>query len=329
MDPPDHELHRRILAPAFSATRMNSYMPLINRVIERRLTRWSGRAEIDAYEEARIIAFDLAVRAFLGLQPGPEVELGRAVYLFGAGGRAGAYTALLRRLIAVRRTQPHQDALGLLAQASDDRGQPLSDDQLLAHAEILLVAGYETTASLAAWAIYLLAAHPHYAQLLQVEIDPIAAEGPLTLESLLSLPMLDRLLLEAERLYPPVPNAPRRLLTDLEFHGHLLPAGTLVFYSPAGTHRLEDLWSAPQCFDPDRFAPPRSEHRRTSYALIGFGGGPRMCIGQTFARVQLRVLLAQTVQRYALSVVSGQSLVQRYGVTTRPLHGIRLSLTVR
>lgn len=329
MDPPQHDLHRRILAPAFAAGRMERYLPLIAGVVEHRLLRWAARAQVDVYEEMRIIAFDLAARAFLGVRAGPEVALGRAVYLHGAGGRAGSFSALLHRAIAERRARAHDDALGLLAQACDERGLPLSDEQLLAHAEILLVAGYETTASLGAWALYLLARERDQAARLLEEQRRVAPDGRLSPAALQAMPLLDRALLEAERLYPPVPTAPRRLVRDAVFEGYALPAGTLVFYSPAGTHRMGDLWSDPSKFDPDRFAPPRAEHRRAPYGLVGFGGGPRTCIGISFARLALSVVLAQAVRRYDLAVAPEQMIAQRYGVTARPLRGIRLLVPPR
>lgn len=324
MDPPDHPRHRRILAPAFAARRVEEHWPLIESVVGRRLVRWAARGEIEVYEEARTIAFDLVARAFLGLQPGPELELGRRVYLHGGGGHAGAFRVLMRRKIEARRARPIDDALGLLARAHDEAGEPLSDAQLLAHAEIILVAGYETTASLGAWALYLLATNPEYAARVREERAAVLSGVALTPAALRAMPTLDCSLTEAERLYPPVPTVPRGIVADLVFAGHALPAGTLVLYSPAATHMLPGVWAEPQRFDPDRFAPPREEHRRTPYALAGFGGGPRVCIGMSFARAELLAVLSEALARYRLKVPPGQIIARRYGVTSRPLHGIRV-----
>jgi cytochrome P450 len=324
MDPPEHNLHRRILAPAFAARHLDAHLPLIAEVVEGQLVSWAARGEVDAYEEARSIAFDLAARAFLGLRSGPELELARAVYLHGTRGRASAFNALLRRAFAERRARPIGDAMGLLAQARDERGWVVSDEQLRSHAEILLVAGYETTASLGAWALYLLAAHPEYQELARAEAVQAPPIGEATVETYRRMLALDRALYEAERLYPPVPIVPRGLLRDVAFDGRLLEAGALAFYSPAATHLLPDLWPDPHRFDPDRFVPPREERRRVPFGLVGFGGGPRICIGLPFARLELLVLLAEVVRRYRLSPVPNQVLAQRYGVTSRPAHGIRL-----
>jgi cytochrome P450 len=279
---------------------------------------------VDVYQEARVITFEAAACAFLGIRHGPELGLCRAVFLHGAQHRAGEFAALLRRKVEERRGAACADALGLLAQARDTQGRPLSEAQILAHAEILLVAGFETSASLAAWALYLIATHAAYERRVVDEICCRAAGAQPESTMLKELPALDRALSEAERLYPPIPVAPRVVLADVDFGGYRLPAGTRVFYSAAATHLLPTIWAEPATFDPDRFAPPREEHRQVPHALVGFGGGPRVCIGLSFARTELLLLLAQAFRRYRLSVESGQQIMQRYGVTSRPLHGIRV-----
>jgi len=329
MDSPEHDWHRRILNPAFSARRMVGYLPLITRIIDKRLGRWGMRGEIDVYEEARVITLDAVAQVFLGLRSGWEVELCRSVYLHGARQRANEFATLLRQKIAERRAHPFDDALGLLAQAQDPQGHPLSVAQILAHVDTLLVAGPETSASLAAWALYLLIDHPAYEQRVVGEIVQSTLNRPLDMDTLRAMQQLDWALSEAERLYPPVAIAPRGLIEPVEFSGYLLPVGTLVYYSAGATHVLPSVWTAPSTFDPDRFAPPREEQRKTPYALVGFGGGSRLCIGLTFARMELLVLLVQALRRYRLVVSPGQAIAQRAGVTSRPLHGIRMRVQPR
>lgn len=320
MDGTEHAHHRGILHPAFAARRMDDYLSRLVLIIDRRLATWTARRIVDVYEEARVIALDVVAELLLGIRPGAELNLCRAVFLHGAHARAVEFAALLRALTAARRAYPRDDALGLLARATDTEGHLLTHEQILGHAETLLIAGHETTASLAAWSLYLLASHPAYERRL---LHELALHPPAHL-TLHDMPVLSRVLNEAERLYPPIPNAPRGLLRDVQFDHQLLPAGTMVLYSAAATHLLPNIWTDPTSFDPDRFAPPREEHRATPYALVGFGAGPRVCIGRTLARVELGLLLARAVQRYRLSLVPGQTLVQRYGVTNRPLRGIRL-----
>ena len=329
MDGAEHTRHRALLHPAFAARRIDRYLPRLAGIIERRLAGWATRREVDIYEEARVITLDVVGEVLLGLQPGPEIALCRAVYLHGAHRRRGEFDALLRAKIAERRARAVDDALGLAAQGVDEQGCPLNDDQILAHADTLLIAGHETSASLGAWALYLLVRRPDYTHRVLEELARSFPEEGTARSMTRDMPLLDRALSEAERLYPPIPNAPRGVCRDVYFGEHLLPAGTLVLYSAAASHLLPSVWRAPIVFDPDRFAPPREEHKRVAYALVGFGGGPRVCIGKTLARVELMLFLAHALRRYQLTPVPGQRIAQRYGVTNRPLHGIRMQVRRR
>ncbi len=128
--------------------------------------------------------------------------------------------------------------------------------------------------------LYLLASHPEYLARVRAEEDELLIPGePPTLDALRRMKTLDNALSEAERMYPPVPNGPRGVLEDVEIGGYTIPAGAPVFYSIAASHLLPEVWKTPEAFDPDRFSPPREEHKKTPYALVGFGGGPRICIG--------------------------------------------------
>jgi cytochrome P450 len=329
MDEPVHDVHRRIMRPAFTARRAEGYHALLARIIDRRLATWLARGEVDLYEESRIITFDAVAEALLGVSPGQDLALWRAVYLHGAHPRRPELNARYRQMVGQRRLRPVDDVLGLLAQAIDTRGQLLDDAQIIAHADTLLVAGHETSASLAAWSMHLLVEHPAYHERVCAELAGLGEDpgqfGPRGRQLLL----IEYLLNEAERLYPPIPIGARGIRDDVVFAGYTLPAGTKVFYSAAATHLLPEIWREPARFDPDRFAPPREEHRKVPYALVGFGGGPRVCIGFAFARYELALLLATVAMRFSLTTVPGQTIVQRYGVTSRPRHGIRVSVQPR
>lgn len=328
MDGDEHRRHREILHPAFAARRIESYGPRIARVIDRRLGTWASRGIVDVYEEARVIALELVADVLLGLRPGQELALCRAVYLHGAHHRADDLRDLLRCKIAERRSEPTGDALCLAAQARDEDGLPWSDDQILAHADTLLIAGHETTASLAAWALYLMAQYPESADRIRSQAAGLRPGDSLT-AALHHGSFIARVLSEAERLYPPVSTAPRGLTHDVIFDGNLLPAGTMTVYSAAATHLLPSVWTDPHAFDPDRFAPPREEHKRAPYSLVGFGGGPRACIGRALARMELAMLLTRVLDSYYIEVAPDQDLAQRYGITSRPAHGIRMRVRRR
>jgi cytochrome P450 len=237
---------------------------------------------------------------------------------------------MMLRKIQERRQHPTDDVLGMLVQARDDHGNALSDQQLIAHTNILLVAGHETSTSLSAWLLYLLAQYPHYEERVMDEQGALLpGDASPTLDAIKKMRVLDNALSEAERLYPPVGNGPRGVVEAFEFGGYHVPAGSFVFYSIAGAHYLPSIWAEPAKFDPDRFAAPREEHKRQPYSLVGFGGGPRICIGINFAQVEIKAMVSHLLRRYRLDVVPGQQIMQLYRGTGLPINGIRMRVAER
>jgi cytochrome P450 len=328
LDGDDHADQRKGVWPAFTAKRMDEYLPLVDEAIQARIEPWIDRPEVDAYEETRELTFDLAARAFLGVRPGEELDAIRQQYLASLGsqrpGARRAGEALLLEKIRERRERPFDDAMGLLTQHVRPDGRPLSDAELIAHARFLLQAGYETTASLGAWALYLLTVNRDYERRVSQEVERHPLSSPPTHEELRGLEQIDRLILETERLYPPVPYGPRGVAQPTVVEGYQIQPGPIVMYAIASTHRLPSLWRDPETFDPDRFAPPREEHKRDPYSLVGFGGGPRRCVGMTFARLELILLVARVLGTYRMEPVPDHEVVQSFGITARPLGGMRL-----
>ena len=130
----------------------------------------------------------------------------------------------------------------------------------------------------------------------------LGSEG-MTLAGLKQLVRLDRSIKEAERLHPPLVMLMRKVLQNFEFRDHVVPAGDLAMVSPAVSHRIAEIFADPSRYDPDRFAPPREEDRRTAYALIGFGGGKHRCLGLAFAYQQVKVIWSILLQRYTFELV--------------------------
>src|SRR6266700_669760 len=346
MDGQEHARHRKMMNPAFTVSYMDRYLPLMNRIIHQRAATWLEAGEVDIYDEARKITFDIAASALTGLEVGPEVDRFRELFIriLMIPGQAssdedfyrqlrqvhGELHALLLPKIEERRQRPTDDIFGMLVQARDEDGQAMSDEQLIAHINILLVAGHETSTSLSAWLLYLLTQHPDYAQRVLVEQAEILGErvDP-NLEEIKRMKVLENALSEAERLYPPVANGPRGVVEDVEFHGYHVPAGTMAFYSIVASHMLPHIFAHPMVFDPDRFAPPREEHKKHPYALVGFGGGPRICIGINFAQVEIKAMVSHILRHYQLELASNQEIIQFYTVTGSPLHGIKMRVSAK
>jgi len=218
------------------------------------------------------------------------------------------------------------DLLSMLVAAQDpETGTGMSERQLRDEVITLLVAGHETVASALAWTWYLLSQNPQAEAKLQAEVDALGGRAPTDPAQLAYARMAFE---EALRLYPPAWIITRRALADDELGGYAIPAGALVVLSPYTAHRDPAFWQEPECYDPERFSPERSAGR-PCFAYFPFGGGPRLCIGNTFALLEAQVVLSQVVSRYRLELMPGQSIEVEPGVTLRPKHGLQMAIKSR
>jgi len=346
-DDPEHARQRKLMNPAFAVAYMNRYLPIMRRIVAERTGEWVARGVVDLYAECRKITFDVAAEALVGLPTGAERDRLRRLFYQLLGGEAepgeteqqwftrivgvrGELDAMLLDMIGLRRREPGDDILGLLVRARDEDGDSFSDRQILGQLHILLVAGHETSTTLSAWLLYLLATHPAYLARVQAELAEVlgATGGEVTPESIRGLRLLGRAIDETGRLRPPVGNVPRGVIADAEFAGYTIPRGTHMWLSLAGCHYLPEIFPEPESFDPDRFAPPREEDKRTPYSLVTFGGGPRICIGINFAQIEIRALAAHVLQAYTLQPVEGHEVIQAYyGVTAALPNGMPVRVT--
>lgn len=352
MDDPDHARHRKMWNPAFTSACMEVYLPVMLRVIAERTRAWPTRDTVDVYAEAREITFDAAAAALAGFEPGPDVDRLRQLFYVLLHGfdpvqetresfrqrwvaARSELTNTLLQLIARRRVAPLEeqgrDVLSMITHAKDEQGQALSDEQVLAHLNILLIAGHETTTTLGAWALQMLATRPEQCARVRAEVDALLPDprGPIGVEALRAMKQLDNFIKETGRLYSPVINVPRGVVKDFEFGGYSVPAGTQVRLALAACHRLPAVWSDPARFDPDRFAPPREEDKRQQYALVTFGGGARICIGVNFANIETKALAAYVLRNYQLEPIPGQRLAHAGFWTAELSDGIAVRFSKR
>jgi cytochrome P450 len=201
--------------------------------------------------------------------------------------------------------------LGLLAQSKEPDGSPLSTRRIAEHLLLLYWAGYDTTASTGSWALWELACAPRWQEKLHEEQSRVFGEGPVTMEG--PLPVQGMVLREIERLRPAGIFFPRELTEDVEFGGKTIEKGSLIMYSPYVTHRIPSLFPDPESFLPERWDPaggPGAETKPAPVtALVGFGGGPRICLGKAFAQLQLKVMLTAILRRFQLAPAPDAKMV--------------------
>jgi len=213
---------------------------------------------------------------------------------------------LISKIIADRRAGgiEGEDFLQTLMTARYKDSSTLSDDAITGLLLTIIFAGQHTSAVLATWTGVLLLQHARFLPpILQEQKDVFNGNRQMSLEALRKLSVLERAIKEAERLRPPLVMMMRTILRDFEYRGYCAPAGGLAMVSPAVSHRLPEVFREPASYDPDRFGPGREEDRKSSYTLIGFGGGRHRCIGLTFAQQQVKVIWSVLLQRFELELV--------------------------
>jgi cytochrome P450 len=221
-----------------------------------------------------------------------------------------------------------KDLLTLLLTARDDDGNSMSDQQLRDEVITLLLAGHETTALNLSWTWYLLAQHPEVEQKLHTELDSVLGGRPPRASDLAKLQYTDRIIRETLRLYPPAWRVFRRTEEPFQVGNYLLPAGSNIVLSQWVTQRDPRWFSEPNRFNPDRWGEDAAA-KLPRFAYFPFGGGPRVCIGASFAMMEATLLLATIAQRYRIRLAPNQRIELRASITLRPKNGVRVKLEER
>jgi len=201
----------------------------------------------------------------------------------------------------------------------------MSDQQGRDEAMTIFLAGHETTANALTWTWYLLSGAPAIAERLRREIDRVLSGRLPTVADIPVLTFVEQVVTESMRLYPPAWIIGRRAQSDYAIGGFVAPARSLVLMSPYVVQRDARYFADPLRFDPDRWTPAlRASLPKCAY--FPFGGGPRQCIGESFAWMELILVVATLAQRWSMTLVPGHPVVPQPVVTLRTKHGMRMTL---
>ena len=342
-DGEEHRQKRRLMMPAFHGQALARYITTMESITQDYLQKWEQKREFTWFEEFKQLTFEIASQLLVGASPGSEVAHLSQLFttltngLFAINplplpitkyGRAiAARNQLLQHITEVvrqRQQHPTNDVLSLLVQARDEEGNGMSLKELTAQAMLLLFAGHETTTAMLTWLCVELGRHPEVLQRAREEQLSLASEGGMSLEQLGKMQYLEQILNEIERLHPPVGGGFRGVVKPFEFNGFHVPAGWMLSYSIPGTHQLASIYPEPKRFDPDRFSPERQENKQKPFSLIGFGGGPRICLGIAFAKLEMKIVAAQLLRSYQWELLPQQSLDPVAIPMRRPKDGLRV-----
>jgi cytochrome P450 len=320
LDHEDHARHRRLMNPAFLPSAMARYIHALHTITVEQTEDWGERDSVDIRDATRHLAFRGVAEVLLGFPPAATAtlhalrdqltrnphEYRKPAYSAHIQTHRTRFNAFLSDLVAQHTSTDSDNLVALLTAAHNSPDHPLSSEYLLGHLHVLLEAGHTTTMDTAMWTLGFLATHPAYLARVRAEVDAAhQTYAEVNLEMLKGLTLLGRAIDEAGRLRTPVDTAPRGVLADFTFAEYVIPQGSFIRLHLGACHRLPSIFADPGTFDPDRFAPPREEHKRTPYAFVLYGGGPRICIGQWFAQNEIKAFISHVIHTYDIEPLPG------------------------
>lgn len=350
LDGAEHLRQRKMILPAFHGERMHAYGRTMIELSHEEIDRWALGRRFSVHQPMQEITLGVIIRTVFGVQEGPRftelAELMKRVldiaqhpiYLFPwmqkdlgplspwgrfkrFGERAsGILRAEIRRGRA-QGTQGRTDVLAMMLDARDEKGAPLSEDEVHDELVTLLVAGHETTATALAWALRWLLPDRELRGKLKEEIAS-AGGDPLKIAK---LELLDGTVKEALRLQPVIPMVGRVLQVPEKIGTWDLPAGTFVAPSIYLVHRREDLYPEALKFKPERFL----SFKPAAWEWLPFGGGLRKCVGASFAMYEMKMVLATMLPRVEMHLATDRVKPVRRAVTITPSDGLPVVLTAK
>ncbi len=359
-----HQCQRRLMQPAFHRQQIAGFGEIMTGCASQQSHGWNDGDRIDIDEEMRNMTLSIVVKSLFSQDMPPDEvrRIGAAVsfandYLDSRFHQYEGMRDTLHRLpmpasrrfkrelefldrVAYRTIEQHREANGsngdllsmlLNMQAmkeGDTKVSHLSDRQIRDEIITIFAVGHETVTTALTWSWYLLAAYPDFQARFQAELDAVLGGRVATVADLPKLSFTEQVITESMRLYPPVWRMGRVALEGFELSGYEVPTGALICVSQFISHRDSRWFEDPTEFRPDRWTP---EFRRTlhPYAYFPFGGGTRRCIGERFAWMEAKLIMATIGQKWHMRHDPEHRIGFDLMFTLRPQHGMPMFLTRR
>jgi cytochrome P450 len=341
---------RRLAQPAFHRQRISSYGDVMVEYTQRMIGGWTRNEVRDIHQDMMRLALEIVVKTLFNADISGEADkVGRVVAQmvkpfasqatlkwildnrlptpahrrFNRAARE--IDDIVYRIIAARRSSGSDegDLLSMLLAARDEDGTQMTDRQLRDEVMTLLLAGHETTALTLSWAWYLIAQNPEVEKKFHAELDEVLGGRSPAVADILRLKYTETIAKESMRLYPPAYGVAREAIREFEIGGYRVPARSQLFMFQWATQRDPRFFEEPERFYPGRWTQDFSDSL-PKYAYFPFGGGPRACIGNYFAMMEIVLLLATIGQRFQFSLVLDHPVTLMTSVSLRPANGIKV-----
>jgi cytochrome P450 len=345
-----------MMQPPFYRHSIKAFAETITKGIEQRLAVWKAGTELNITAEMMALAQHNIIKTVLGDDfDDRSMEFARAITIrkkyvehvyfslipfpeYLPPKLRREYQQAMKRIddtinreIHRRRdlTGPRHDMLWLLMEAKYEDGTGMTDRQIRDEMLTLFSAGYETIGEGLGWTWYLLSQHPEVEAMFLAELREVLGGRVPCADDLPQLHYTGMILAESMRLYPPTWIFIRIAQKDETLpSGATIPAGAKLYLCQYVMHRNPRYWPNPERFDPERFSESAKKERH-KLAYFPFGGGVRVCIGESFAKMEGVLVLASIAQRFALTLVPGQKIIPKPHMTLRPKNGIMMRIQQR
>ena len=327
-DGAEHDHYRALMEAPLHPSRLPNYARMMIEQTDRVSSLWKDGEVVDMLVEGRKIALLIIMQTLFTTDVWEDLPrlwkpILKAIKFISPGmwilwrtiPRPGYRKALkeldeyLYHIIAERRMGTfEQDLLQHLVDAG------LTDHVIRDQMLTMLIAGHDTSTALLAWTFALLGQHPAIHRQLLDEVDTLDKS-----------PLLDQVIKESLRLYPPIHIGNRHVAEDMKFHEGTVPAGERMFYSIYLTHRDPAIWQNAEEFCPERFARGR---KTPPFSYVPFGGGPRSCIGAAFGQAEARLVIARLLQTHTFEFTN-HKIHPHMGATLEPRPGVRMRVLQR
>ena len=346
---------RRLAQPAFHRQRISAYADVMVEYASRMIKSWRAGETRDIHRDMMRLTLEVVVKTLFNTDVSGEADkvgqvLSQMAKPFASQATlkwildnrlptsthrsfnraAREIDEIVYRLIAERRSSGSDegDLLSMLVAAHDEDGSRMNDKQLRDEVMTIFLAGHETTALTLSWAWYLLAENPVAEATFHAELDEVLGHRLPTVDDLARLKFTEMIAKESMRLYPPAYALGREAIEECEIGGYRVPAGAQVFMFQWATQRDPRFFAEPDAFRPERWTDEFSS-TLPKFAYFPFGGGPRACIGNYFAMMEIVMLLATIGQRFRFSLVPDHAVTLMPAMSLRPANGIKVNVQHR
>jgi cytochrome P450 len=331
VDGEEHDHYRKLMEPSLHASRLAGYLNLMLHHTDKVSAQWRDGEIIDMLVESRKIALLIIMDTLFSKDVWDDLEkiwkpvLKSIEYI-----SPGAWI-LWRKMPRLGFRKPLKELDDYLFGVIEERRKEERKDDLLQHLInagltdkiirdqmlTMLIAGHDTSTALLAWTFALLGQHPEIHQQVVNEIDKT--------NDVERVPLLDNVIKESLRLYPPIHIGNRRIAEEMNFDGNTIPKEERLFYSIYLTHRDENVWENADSFCPERFS---NGKKPAGLSYVPFGGGPRVCIGATFGQVEARVVLSRLLKNFTFEFTN-HKIHPHMGATLEPRPGVMMMVKRR